>query len=388
MRSDARRDWRRWWIAAAGCVVVIVCAGIPVVLTSDWWNTDAQVAPQKMPTLELTQPAANLAPLWTAKSRPAAAPASTSTAVVTATNHELSGHDPATGAVRWSYRRDNADLCNWIAAPSRVVAVFRNGDDCSDLTGFDPATGERRWYLNANLPGDVRFALAPSIIVAVTDGQLIGYYEETGGEAWKFDRPGCTFDDVAGGEAGLAILARCKDDGGRPTRSIILLDSWTGDEQWTTGAPGVDPRLLGVGMNVVVMSTINDKPALSTFSAKGRAIATQQAPALQVPIGPLVPGVEASEALVAFDGNRVFAVDERGAGVQWSMAATGPPSVDGLIVTVPTRQGFTIVSAASGAVIERIQTDEPVTHPAQVFRVGGSIIATNEQQTTVYGTRT
>lgn len=387
MHSDARRRWRTWWITAAGCVVVIVGAGIPVVLTSDWWNTEEHVATSSLPTVELTQPAATVGALWSADSRPASARVSTTTGVVTATAHEVVGHDPASGEARWSYRRDNADLCTWISAPTRVVAVFRNGDDCSDLTALDPAGGERRWYLNADLPGDVRFALAPSIIVAVSGPQLIGYYEETGGEAWKFDRTGCTFGDVAGGGAGLAILARCKDDDGRPTRSIIVLDSWTGDELWTAGAPGVDPRLVGVDTNVVVMSTINNEPALSTFSAKGKAIATQGATGLQVPPEQLTPGVGASQVLVSFDGSRVFGVDERGADVEWSMPATGPPAVDGDVVTVPTERGFTQVSAATGVVTDQITTDQPVPRSAQIYRLGDSIVATDAETTTVYGDR-
>jgi hypothetical protein len=366
-------------VGAAVLVIVAAAVGIPVVLTSDWWTLSYAVAAQAPRALSPTEPAGTVHRAWSATGTPSAGSPVGPAAVVTADRHEIAGRDPRTGAIKWHYRRGNADLCSWVVANSSAVAVFRNGTSCSDITAFDPDTGSRRWYRNADLGAHIRLVAAPNVVVATEKAGLTAFYTDGGGDAWSFSKPGCTMGPVAGGDVGVVVVADC----GRRGDSLIALDSYSGDKKWTVAAGGENPQLLGADNRVTLLSRIGGRATLSVFSSTGHAVGSISGHGLTDAARQLPTGAVADGRLVAFDGNRVFALALDRPRIAWSAPATGPADVEGSAALVPQNTGFAEYAVATGQVVRRVTATVPSALTA-LARIGSAIVAVSPEATTAF----
>lgn len=370
--------WGRALVGAAVVVIVAMAVGVPVVLTSDWWTLSYAVAAQAPRALSPTEPAGTVQRAWSARGTPAAGSPLGPATVLTADRHEIAGRDPRTGAIKWHYRRGNADLCSWVVANSSAVAVFRNGTSCSDLTAFDPDTGSRRWYRNADLGAHIGLVAAPNVVVATDKAVITAFYTDGGGDAWTFSKSGCTMGPVAGGDVGVIVLADC----GRRGDSLIALDSYSGDKKWTVAAGGEHPQLLGADKNVTLLSRIGGRAVLSVFSSSGHAVGSLSGHGLTDPVRRLPTGAVAGGRLVAYDGSRVFALALDRPRIAWSVPALGPADVEGSAALIPQPNGFTEYSVPTGQVVRRVAVTVP-SALTTVARIGPAIVAVSPDATTV-----
>ncbi len=373
--------WGRRLTGAAVVVIVAVGIGVPVLLTSDWWNVSYAAAARHPAPMHPGEPPGTVRPAWSAAgSAPAGGPLGPAT-VLTADRHDVAGHDPATGALRWHYRRDNAELCSWAIANSAAVAVFRNAGSCSDITAFDPDTGTRRWYRNADLGGQVGLVAAPNVVVATEHLSLTAFYTDGGGDAWTFSKRGCTIGPAIGGDIGVIVLTDC----GRRGEFMVGLDSYSGDPKWTVTAGGEDPQLVGADGHVSLLSRIGGRAVLSVFTAAGHAVGSVSGQGLADPRRPLPTGALAGDRLVAFDGSRVLAVDLHRTRIAWSVPATGPADVEGDVALVPGPTGFTEYDVTTGRSLRRISAAGRMRTPTELARIGPRIAVVSSGATTVLG---
>lgn len=381
MASAGWARWRGWLIGAAVVLVAAVAVAVPVVVTSDWWNVDYAMAATAPRAATPTQPAAAVHAAWSAPGIPPAGTPVSSATVLTADRHEVTGRDPGTGAVRWHYRRGNAPLCSWGLANSTVVAVYRNGDSCSDLTGFDPDTGRRRWYRNADLGAHIDLASAPNVVLATDRTTITAFYSENGGDAWTYSRPGCTMGPVAGGSIGVLALVDC----GRNGESLTDLDAYTGKQRWTTTAAGDDPQLIGVDDHVLVLSRIGGRPIVSLFTSAGHASGSITGHGLTAPAGRLPTGTLSGDRLVCYDGSRVLAIDVRRSRVAWSAPAVGPADIEGGTAMIPQTAGFAAYDVAGGRLERTIGRPPAQTAVRRFARIGPRVVVVGGGRTTVFG---
>ena len=104
-------------LLAAAAIVTVVAAAAALI----WWTSDARATISRPATVPAPNPTpahavpTSLRELWRADSPATAQPVAVGGSVVTGNGRVVEGHDPITGAVRWSYSRDS-DLCgvSWV----------------------------------------------------------------------------------------------------------------------------------------------------------------------------------------------------------------------------------------------------------------------------------
>lgn len=380
------RRWRNWGIGAAAVLAVALAVGIPTVARSDMHTVAYHAAAHRPAAAPAEQTPSSARQLWSAAGIPSAGGPATASTVLIAGGHGITGRDPRTGAVRWSYRRGNADLCGWVLMGTTAVAVFHDGTDCSDLTGFDADTGRRLWYLNADLPSSIDLLPGSSLYYAATTGKVSGFYVDGGSSAWTFTRRGCTFGDVASGDVGLLLVTRCS--GRAPT--LICLDGFTGKLRWQISLPGSDPHLLGADRSVLVVSRIAGRVLLSLYGSDGRPAGTLDSPALTVPTatttlttGP--PTSVVGRTVLSYDGRRVLAVDVTHNRLVWSAPALGPAVAAGGTAYVPRTGGFTGYEVSSGHAVAQISAPGTTAPVQRAGAVGGRLVTVSVARTRVFG---
>lgn len=380
------RAWRRYLLVLGALVVVGVGVGALLVATSDASNARLTRANGLVPATEAPSvllPQEKLAALWSQRGLiPAGDTVSTDGVVLTADQHSISARNPGTGTVRWTYRRDNTTLCSWIVLPTAAVAVYHDGTDCRDISGFDPSTGARKWFLNADL-GPLTFTVAaPSIFLLADKNTVRAFYEETGGEAWHWNQSGCTIDDVGAGDVGAVILYSCTSG----ESSTLVLDSWTGKKSWTTDTPGTDTHVFGTSNGLVLLTTIDGRAAAVIYDANGKVRATLKDKRLHNVLSAASPRAEAVDTTqVGYDGSSVVGIDLTGLRVAYAVPATGPPSVNGYEVLIPSAHGCTLRSAVTGDLVVGGRSSGLSGAGAKVVsRVGRRVVVATAFRTTVF----
>lgn len=174
---------------------------------------------------------------WRAPSGATRTPVVVGDAVVTGAGGTVTGRAATDGAAAWTYERDRP-LCAVGAAftavedAQRVLALYRDGEWCSELTALRPDTGVRAAARNPDLRPGTAF-VSNGTLVAGTGAEKI--------EVMRYDlvrtleygrldapvnpgvqpRPQCTHAGTALGPDRLAVLERCP---GEPTDRLTLLD--------------------------------------------------------------------------------------------------------------------------------------------------------------------
>lgn len=334
---DRRRDWRHWLIGAAVVLAAAAAVAVPAIADSDWYTLSYKSLSEAPKPLPIGQVPDDLRVDWSAHGVvPGTGITTTPSTVVTADEDQITGRDPVSGAERWHYRRGNTTLCSWTMEQNTAIAVFRNGDSCSDITGFNADTGRRRWYLNADLPRGVRLIPGNGIYYALDSTDVTGFYLEGGSKAWSYHKKGCTPSNAVAGDVGLVILAECN---GRV--DLIGVDGYTGKERFDVPAPGGNPRLLSADTDIVLASDTGQETDLTLLSADGRVVGLVADPHRAGSTRqPLVPPTVADGRWYGYDGTRVMAVDLKRPQLLWTASATGSPLLTDDSVLVPTKEGL------------------------------------------------
>ena len=146
-------------LLAAAAIVTVVAAAAALI----WWTSDARATISRPATVPAPNPTpahavpTSLRELWRADSPATAEPVAVGGSVVTGNDRVVEGHDPITGAVRWSYSRDS-DLCGVSWVYRLAVAVYRDDRGCgqvSTLDGVDRPAGARPQQLQRPTGGAV-----------------------------------------------------------------------------------------------------------------------------------------------------------------------------------------------------------------------------------------
>jgi hypothetical protein len=371
LRAERRR--RADLVAAAVLVVVLALGVLVVVLTSSAVHTTSITATGPVPSVPAAPPhvPATLAEIWRAPSAATSAPVVVGPVVVTGDGSTVVGRDPLTGAEHWSYRR-NVPLCTVGAEWGRAIALFHNGQYCSDVTSLEAPTGARGPQRNSDVP--VGAAL-------ISDGYLVTATGSNHLETWRSDlvktmeygalradiqpgtqpRPDCLHASVAATEGRLAVLERCPGEPG-DRLTVLLPDETEADRpnvDVSTVLPATGTRLIAITADREAVLLPN--PArLSVRGRDGNELASYP---LDLPPGDLagdppgeiVPTTDIPGAVLWWTGSRTIALDSSDLHPLWTVpGALGPGTLMAGAPVVPVPNGLVEVSPADGGVLRSV----------------------------------
>lgn len=206
--------------AALITVAVLVVVGV-VWLTGDAHGSTSVVAdvPLTAPPMASAVPDA-VETRWEVSADADVPPVVANGAVVIADDpHTLTGRDPETGAVVWSYRRDR-ELCAMVAQWSSVVAFYRDDRGCGQVVRLDGPTGritntrssEMDDRITVTGDGTHLLVLGPTRL-EVLRSDLVRTLEygrvPTPAESGRQPRSDCTFHSGRTLDKRLALLEQC-----------------------------------------------------------------------------------------------------------------------------------------------------------------------------------
>jgi hypothetical protein len=368
---------RRGDLVAAAAVVAVVAIGIVVVVVfSPAAHTESITAKPPLTAVPATPPdvPATLTEAWRAPSAASNTPLALGPAVVTADGSTVIGHDPLTGQRRWSYRR-NLPLCTLGANAGMALAVYRNGDYCSEVTALMPDTGARGPQRNSDVRPGTRL---------VSDGYLVTATGPHHLETWRSDlvktmeygrlraptepgtqvRPDCLHASVAITTWRLAVLERCP---GEPGDRLTLLrpgddEAEEPNQEFSVVLPTTGARVVAVAPDRVAVLLPN--PArLSIRGGDGAELASYplDLPAGDLagdPPGEVTPTTALPGAILWWTGSRTIALDASDLHPMWTLpGALGPGTLMAGRALIPIPAGLSVVNPADGAVQRTIPVD-------------------------------
>lgn len=367
-------------IGLLAALAALAVAGLVLVPGSDAATTHLVTAAQAPRSLPAGPAPATATVKWTARSLPpGGAPADTGSVIVV-TGGTITGHDPTTGAQLWSYRRDNATVCGWTVQDGAVIAAYGKPHGCTDLIALNAGTGARRWYRSTDLGTGATLVGANGVVVARAGDQLLAVDTTTGLNRWTAKRPSCQYGPVQVSALGALMLLNC------PGRTLLVdHDAYADTEHWAVDVPGTDPSVISVGDPTALLSTIDDKPALTTFDGQGKVRSRVIDPRL-APAGSIPPsGVGSGGTVVLWTGTAVVGVNTKTQLVTWSTPALAPPRLLSQSVLVTDATGFTERAIGTGAVIRTTKLAKPAERYALPGRIGTLVTASSPTTLTVYG---
>ena len=381
--------------AAVIAVVVAVVAGII------WWTSDARATDSRPAAAELKAlvPAKvvpqSLRQLWTAPSPKTTMPVVVGGAVVTGDGRTVSGRDPVTGEVAWSYARDR-ELCGVTWIYRHAVAVYPDGRGCGQVTTVDGSTGRR---------GPTRSGYADKTVEFTSDGTTVLAAGPTRLETWRSDmvrvigfgevdarvKPpqvgvghGCRQLSAAASTAAAAVLQACP---GKSDAELTLLTPADQDDEPTVK----DIPLKGVsteaGAWVVTVSDTSaalyvptPHPHVVIYDDTGIEVSNTPLPATPLPTA-LHPGAVSragglitwwtGDSVLVFDGNKLayrYTVD---AG---SAAPLGPATLMAGRLLIPLTGGIGVYEPSAGTFERMIPVTRSAINAPVVPNVAGATL--------------
>jgi hypothetical protein len=219
-RFRRKRDY-----AAVVLIVLVVAAGGTL-----WWKTsDAAATASVTGSGDVTVPPkptsvpAEFKELWRAASGATKDPVVVGPSVVTGDQHTVTGRDPVTGAVRWSYDRSNLDLCTVIAAWGKALAVYHKTHNCSEVTELDGVTGKRGAQRNGDAELNTQL-MYDGTYVSSSGSKLIDTWRSDLVQTQQYGtvtaivnhdkqpRLNCVYSSELAGPGLLGVIERCPDE--------------------------------------------------------------------------------------------------------------------------------------------------------------------------------
>ncbi len=209
--------------------VLVLAGAVVFAATSDAAHTTSVPAavPIEAPPQAGGVPAA-FTESWRAPSAATRTPVVAGNAVVTGDASTVTGHVAADGRAAWTYARDEP-LCTVgsgfaaLTDAQRVLALYRNGEWCSELTALRPDTGVRGAARNPDLRADTAL-VSNGTLVAGTGAETIEVMRydlvrtleygrlDAPVNAGSQPRPQCRHAGTALGQDRLAVIERCPED--------------------------------------------------------------------------------------------------------------------------------------------------------------------------------
>lgn len=374
--------------AAAVIVVALLVAGSALWLGSDARGTVSQpaaddgapLAPAKAVPTSLTE-------VWRAPSPASGEPVLVGSSIATGEAGTVTGRDPLTGAVRWTYRRD-LPLCTLASGFGRAVAVYRRGEWCSEVTSLE-ADGRRGPQRNAAVAAPTRL---------VDEGTHVVATGKRYAEAWRADmvmtlqygevpapvnpgkqpRQGCTFGSFAAGGARIGVIERCPNEA---TARLTLQpaspkEAEEPQPEFSTRLPSRNAQIVAVSRGRAAV-LLPDPARLAVYDDTGTRIAEYPVPVPPAQVTGDPPGRAATlartlPALLWFTGTSTVALDPAELRPLWTMPGTlGAGALLAGQLLVPVPEGLAVVDPASGARTALLPVDRG-THrgPVQVAALG------------------
>jgi outer membrane protein assembly factor BamB len=376
-------------VVAVGIALVVAVAAVVLTVTSPHAGTRSTpaVTPVGQP------PAAAAVPdgfqeAWRARSTATPVPVVAGPVVVTGDDGVVAGRDADTGDVRWSYAR-NLPLCTVGGGfPDRAggvaLALYRNGDWCSELTSLRADTGARDRQRNPDVRPGTRLLEGGSLVTAtgvhyleVMRSDLVRTVEygdvPTPRQVGRQPRPACESTGFAPTGGRLAVLQHCPDE---KTDRLTVLDpdgaeSDKPQEEFSVLLPVRGATLVAASDDRVAVALPNP-PRLQLLDRSGTQVGLI---GLDLPAGDLARPPADGVAPVRVDGDRVYwwtgsrtvALDGLDLTPLWTRPDTLGPGTDyagRLLMPVPA--GLAVLDADSGDVertlaLPRPEGDEPVS---------------------------
>lgn len=325
---------------------------------------------------------------WRARNGASPVPVVSGPVVVTGDGDTVDGRDAATGAVRWSYRRD-VPLCAIAAGfpdrdDGRALALYRNGDWCSEMTSLHPDTGTRDRQRDLDVHLGTRLLQSGSLVTAtgatyleVFRSDLVRTVEYgdvlTPRQVGRQPRAQCESTGFAATAGRVAVLQRCPDE--RTERLTVLVpDGAEADkpqEEFSVLLPSNGATVVAASEDRVAVA-LPDPPRLQLLDRSGAQVGLV---GLNVPAADLARPPADGVATVSgngdllrwWTGSRTVALDDLDLTPVWTLPGTlgpGTDYADRLLVPVPA--GLALVDDATGRIdrtlrVARSDGSAPVT---------------------------
>lgn len=310
---------------------------------------------------------------WSTGDRPAEGDPLWVGTVVTYSEHQLSGRDALTGAVRWSYRRDDLSVCDAAQQDGRAFVLFRRDGNCDELSTFDSGTGARGWFRTLADDGDGRLAFGGSGLVVTYPHSFHVVDLPRGVEFYSTatQPAGCTVTSIAPGGDGVLLTEHCGDG------DHLVMYDYTGSQ----GAPRVSFRtsvpasLRAVDASTYAVTYDTRSGALTRHDlGTGTAVGT---PSLSpTPTGDPGPTTTTAATSLLELGPRLYGVS-RTSDAAWTLpdvvGPAAPVDRNGVQVMVATTTGAQLVTTATGAVVTSYRFGPP-TDGTRVYPAGNGLV--------------
>lgn len=213
-------------IVAGALALVTALVAAVIWFTGDAHGSDLQVAAAPLPKARsATSVPEQLATRWETLADPDLPPVAVAGAVVIADDqHTITGRDPNTGEVAWTYRRDR-ELCAMVAQWQSVIAFYRDDRGCGQVVRLDGSDGRILATRSSDMDdpvtvtadgthilvmGATRIEMLRSDLVRTVEYGRVDAPAESG----RQPQAGCTFLSARSIDTGLAVLERCPDESG------------------------------------------------------------------------------------------------------------------------------------------------------------------------------
>jgi hypothetical protein len=371
-------------LAAAAIATVVATAAALI-----WWTSDARatisrpaIVPAPNPAPARTVPV-SLRELWRVDSPATAQPVAVGGSVVTGDGRVIEGHDPVTGAVRWSYSRDS-DLCGVSWVYRFAVAVYRDDRGCGQVSTVDGSTGQR---------GPARSSYSNRRVELSSDGTTVLSAGDTRLELWRSDmvrmlsygeidarikpsskglHTGCRLTSAAASSLAVSVFEAC----GRQAdlRLTLLRPAKEEDEpdQHNVAEPGIGAdsgaKILTVSETRTAVYLPVPQPRVDVIDETGTTVGSTL-----LPEPPLTSNVvsRSSNLITWWTGHRVMVFDAANLTYRYSIgpagssAPVGPATVMAGKLMVPVTDGIAVCDPLTGVgedflAVRRPPGDAPV----------------------------
>ena len=372
-------------------IVVAIVMVVALVAAAVWWASTSRrasddFAAAPLPSVDTaTSAPAGFTSGWQAASADTASTVVTNSAVVTADDGTVAGHDPGSGDVRWSYHRADP-LCGVIGAYTsspRVVAVYRNSRGCSEVTALDASDGRRAATRASAADSSITLSAGSDYVVSQGDSRLESWGSTMvrGVEYGRVSAPvkpgtqprsGCVLLSSATGADQIAVIERCGDEPGY--RLTIIAAAQDKDEKVdesgsrliTSGTTEPPPRVVAVSSSAVAVYVgasgpleTDRGPQLQVYGMG--ATLTSSHEVLGDPTPPADSHPQMRDGLLSYyTGKSTIILDASALTPTYQVPGTlGPAALMGRDLLVPGPTGITILDPATGRQIRTIAVDRP-----------------------------
>ncbi|KQB87562.1 hypothetical protein [Corynebacterium lowii] len=316
--------------------------------------------------------------------------------------HSVYARDAA-GEVRWSYGRDDAEICSLGAAWGSVVVTYRTHAGCGDVVALNAKTGEYK---------HTRSSRNSEFTSAISSNDRVGTVSAQHVELWRSDlvrtveygeveakqepelqpHEECSLSSALTRKDLLAVTETCPDQDG----SWLRLQEATPEssrEPKITGEvhlPHAQAWLVAVGESAAAVYVPGTTPQLISYNKEGTELSRRE-----VQASPLMEETSPDEVLSPltadlptrmswFDGQRLYLFHPSDLSVTQVIEdaeGTGAGVADRLLY--PTASGIAVADAENAHVERTLEVSRPHTPSFLALSVVGETLVERQDDTTV-----